>query len=124
VEEKKTWTGGPHAGKLSSMIKNEWDPNMLRFSKANADVWKPCGWHMSYFMSAVEVSNKIMSFSHSEYNKQPFIDVSYITQKMKAGEDLFGRDGEELLRASPSSEFLPLTVTNNRDYYRHFLEIA
>lgn len=73
---------------------------------------------MSYFMSPEDIVNKLGAFSHSELNKPPFNDIAYITQKMKAGEDLFGRKGEELIRTSDKP--LPRLVTKNMHHFSHF----
>jgi beta-1,4-mannosyl-glycoprotein beta-1,4-N-acetylglucosaminyltransferase len=51
-------------------------------------------WHLSYFGSENFIENKIKNFSHQEYNREEYTDPDKIRERMKKGEDLFGRDSE------------------------------
>lgn len=55
------------------------------------------GWHLSYFMTPEEISAKIRSFSHQEYNTPELTDPERIKQKIERGADLFDRPGEMLV---------------------------
>lgn len=66
-------------------------PQKLRDSK-NSMVWiHNGGWHLTYFGNAENIQNKIKNFAHQEYNQEKFTDLSYIEQKISAGEELYGR---------------------------------
>lgn len=62
------------------------------------------GWHLSYFMDAAKIRKKLMSFSHTEFNCEPYINISYIQDRIAKGEDLFRRPKNQYdLR--PATEF-------------------
>lgn len=56
------------------------------------------GWHLSYFMSAGEIADKIRNFSHQEFNLPQFTNEHIIKYRMDKGEDLFDRQGENLIK--------------------------
>jgi hypothetical protein len=58
-----------------------------------ADLIERGGWHLSYFGSAAFIRNKIQSWSHQEYNSQPFTDEARIRARVAAGADPFDRPG-------------------------------
>lgn len=50
------------------------------------------GWHFSYFGDTDFIINKIMKFSHQEYNKEEYLNKDLIKDKIKKCIDLFNRD--------------------------------
>ena len=52
------------------------------------------GWHMSYFGSEYFIENKIKHFSHQEFNSDVYTNPEVIKERVKKGEDLFGRELE------------------------------
>lgn len=50
------------------------------------------GWHLSYFGDANFIKNKIISFSHQEYNNDYYTDLSKIEYKINNSIDLFDRN--------------------------------
>ena len=65
------------------------------------------GWHLSYFLTPEQISNKIKSFGHQEFNKAGIVDVESIRGKIAAGKDLFDREGVDFERISVGSLPLP-----------------
>lgn len=51
-----------------------------------------CGWHLSYFGDSRFIQNKIQQFSHQEYNTGAYTDLDSITEKIRNGRDLYGRN--------------------------------
>jgi beta-1,4-mannosyl-glycoprotein beta-1,4-N-acetylglucosaminyltransferase len=49
------------------------------------------GWHLSYFGSVEQIQNKIMNFSHQEFNRPQFTDIDKIADRVEHGVDLYGR---------------------------------
>jgi beta-1,4-mannosyl-glycoprotein beta-1,4-N-acetylglucosaminyltransferase len=49
------------------------------------------GWHLSYFGDKKFIRNKLMEFSHQEYNNELFTAEDAIEQRIRASSDLFGR---------------------------------
>lgn len=50
------------------------------------------GWHLSYWMSAEEISEKIKSFSHQEFNNAQYNNIETIRRMIREGKDVFNRD--------------------------------
>jgi len=72
------------------------------------------GWHLSYFMSAEQIANKIRSFSHQEYNTPDFTDPKAISDRIRDYKDLFDRPGEDFVRADHAE--LPTNIHWLNDY--------
>ena len=50
------------------------------------------GWHLSYFGDVSFIQKKIKSFSHQQYNTEPYNTAENIKDCMKNSTDLFNRD--------------------------------
>jgi beta-1,4-mannosyl-glycoprotein beta-1,4-N-acetylglucosaminyltransferase len=50
------------------------------------------GWHFSFLKKATDISKKIKSFAHQEYNESKFLNLIEIEKKINSGTDLFDRD--------------------------------
>ena len=50
------------------------------------------GWHFNDLKTPEELSNKIKSYAHQEFNKDKFVDVRKISDRLKNRQDLFDRD--------------------------------
>ena len=49
------------------------------------------GWHFSFLKNPESIRNKIISYSHQEYNKKEFTNTDLIRKRISLGEDLFKR---------------------------------
>ena len=63
--------------------------NKLRFVKADVSL-PDSGWHFSYLGGIESIRRKLSAFAHTEFNDVP---VRILEQRLKSGEDLFGRAG-------------------------------
>lgn len=80
-------------------------PNIIRQKfYGRVGIIPNAGWHLSYFMTVDEIINKLRSFSHTEYNKEQYLDRNNIQHAIDNGLDLFKRDNENLI---PSNNRLP-----------------
>jgi beta-1,4-mannosyl-glycoprotein beta-1,4-N-acetylglucosaminyltransferase len=50
------------------------------------------GWHFSFLKNPRDISKKIKSYSHSEYNKSIFTDEKKIEERIKSKVDIFDRN--------------------------------
>jgi len=50
------------------------------------------GWHFSFLKNPENISKKIKSFAHQEYNNLVFSDLDKIKKRVDSGKDLFDRD--------------------------------
>ena len=53
---------------------------------------KDGGWHFSFLKEPHFIKNKIISYSHQEYNTEKFTDINNIKEKISKGKDLFDRE--------------------------------
>lgn len=86
---RKLWSGTVIARNL--MVQNE-TPQKLRNNRFNKQHIRYGGWHLSYFMTPEKIIEKLKSFVHQEYNKEPYINLEYIKNKIFLGEDLFDKE--------------------------------
>jgi beta-1,4-mannosyl-glycoprotein beta-1,4-N-acetylglucosaminyltransferase len=50
------------------------------------------GWHFSFLKKSDDVSKKIKSFAHQEYNNKKFVDQREIENRIKSRSDIFDRN--------------------------------
>ena len=63
---------------------------------------------MSYFGNVDFIRNKLLNFSHQEYNNEYWLDPKRIDERIKAGEDMFDRGSENWSRIDPQdNDYLP-----------------
>ena len=89
-----------------------------RLDKIKWNIVDKGGWHFSFIMSPMEVSKKIKSFAHSEFNKTKFTNIDEITEKINSHKDLFGRDFKFTVI---KDEELPNFIIENREKFSDFL---
>ena len=50
------------------------------------------GWHFSFLKDSSQISSKLKSYAHQEYNNDKINKVELIEEKLKKGEDILGRN--------------------------------
>ena len=86
-----------------------------RFDKPrNIQVIKDGGWHFAYLHTAQNISRKIKSFAHGEFNKKNLTDEKEIQKRIENKEDIFNRGYD--LKKIDIDETYP-------DYIRQNLEL-
>jgi beta-1,4-mannosyl-glycoprotein beta-1,4-N-acetylglucosaminyltransferase len=66
--------------------------NFFRFDKEkNIEIFNNGGWHFNNIMDARNISLKLKTFAHSEFNKKKYNDVNIIQSKINKRIDLFDR---------------------------------
>jgi len=70
-------------------------------------------------MKPEEISEKIKSFAHSEYNKPEFTDVNNIKKKINLKQDLYGRDF--IFEKMTNINDLPEYIIQNKKKFSEFL---
>ena len=50
------------------------------------------GWHFSFLKKSEEISRKLKSYAHQEYNLEKYYNIGSIEEKMKKGEDILDRN--------------------------------
>ena len=59
--------------------------------KKDIQLIKDGGWHFSFLKDATAIKNKIIAYSHQEYNTKEFTNTELIEKKISLGQDLFNR---------------------------------
>ena len=67
----------------------------------------------------MDISNKIKSFAHQEFNKENFTDVNKIEKKIVNMSDIFGRD--YIYKRVELDESFPKYILDNQEKYREWL---
>ena len=65
--------------------------SILGIFKNNIQIINNGGWHFSFLKEPESIRNKIISYSHQEYNIKKFTDIVSIKKKISSGQDLFER---------------------------------
>tara|TARA_Y100001970_G_scaffold4191_1_gene4900 strand:- start:9500 stop:10294 length:795 start_codon:yes stop_codon:yes gene_type:complete len=90
-----------------------------RFDKIKWNTIDDGGWHFSNIMTPQQISEKIKSFAHSEYNKPEFTNVENIKNKIQDKKDIFNRNFE--FKKLTSEKELPNYIFENKEKFSSFL---
>ena len=90
-----------------------------RFDKLRWNIIEEGGWHFSFVMSSINIKKKIESFAHTELNKQEFINIETIQQKINLKQDLFGRPFKFI--KIEDEKILPEYLVSNKNKFLDFL---
>ncbi len=92
--------------------------SQLRFYNCNA--LASGGWHLSYFGSVEQIQNKIMNFSHQEFNESKFTDLGKIKERVNNGVDLYDRENPIIQVPIKDNPYLPVRYDEFlTDYYKN-----
>ena len=86
----------------------------------SASLIEDAGWHFSYLMDELRISDKIQSFSHQEFNKEEYYNAEKIKDRVDNNQDLFGRKNKEMKIVELDSSF-PSYLLNNMNKYKDFI---
>ena len=77
------------------------------------------GWHFSFLKKPDSIKNKIISYSHQEFNKEEFINIKNIENKISQGKDLFDRKiGYKVV---PIDDSYPEYIYKNKDIFKDWI---
>ena len=91
--------------------------DMFRFNnpkmktRSGVRIIKNGGWHLSYFGDEQFIQNKLMNFSHQEYNKPHITDLNEIKKCVEERKDICQRRGIEFIHVPiETNNFLPKSI--------------
>ena len=90
-----------------------------RIDKLNWNIVENGGWHFSNVMSPKEISEKLKSFAHSEFDKPEFTDEEIIKKKIELKKDIFGRNFQ--FKKIDDDKELPKYLIENKSKFFKFL---
>ena len=85
----------------------------------NLQVIQNGGWHFAYLQSPENISKKIQSFAHGEFNKADIANEENIRMKIERGQDVFDR-GYSLKKVQVDSTF-PEYILENKDKLKKWI---
>ena len=77
------------------------------------------GWHFSFLKDPDSIRNKIVSYSHQEYNKAEFTNINLIEKKILKGEDLFNRNIK--YKKVNLDESFPNYIIKNKEKFKKWI---
>tara|TARA_Y100001958_G_C21201795_1_gene528352 strand:+ start:436 stop:1242 length:807 start_codon:yes stop_codon:yes gene_type:complete len=77
------------------------------------------GWHFSFLQSPEDISKKIQSYSHGEFNTKSNTDINKINQKIKNNLDIFDRGFK--LKNIPIDESFPEYIVKNKESLKNWI---
>ena len=85
----------------------------------NLQIIKNGGWHFAYLQSPENISKKIKSFAHGEFNKVNFVNQGNIKEKIIMGKDIFDR-GIIYKKVQIDSSF-PKYIVDNKEKLKEWI---
>ena len=85
----------------------------------NIQIIKDGGWHFAYLQSPENISKKIKSFAHGEFNKENISNEENIKLKIERGQDIFDR-GYSLKKVEVDQSF-PEYILKNKDKLKEWI---
>jgi beta-1,4-mannosyl-glycoprotein beta-1,4-N-acetylglucosaminyltransferase len=77
------------------------------------------GWHFAYLQDVKNISKKIKSFAHGDFNKAEIVSEKNIELKINQGEDVLGR-GYKIEKIEIDSSY-PEYIINNKDKLKNWI---
>ena len=77
------------------------------------------GWHFAYLQSPENISKKIKSFAHGEFNKDEFVDIEKIGERINNNKDIFNR-GFNLKKINIDEAF-PDYILKNQNIFKDWI---
>ena len=77
------------------------------------------GWHFAYLQSPENISKKIKSFSHGEFNKEDFVNLKNIKEKILMEKDIFDR--EISYKKVPIDNSFPKYIVDNQEKLKEWI---
>ena len=77
------------------------------------------GWHFAYLQDVKNISQKIKSFAHGEFNKEEIVNEKNIELRINRGEDVLGR-GYKIKKIEIDSSY-PGYIVKNKDKLKNWI---
>ncbi len=85
----------------------------------NIQIIENGGWHFAYLQTPKNISKKIKSFAHGEFNKSDITNEDTIKEKIEKGQDIFKR-GFNLKKVEIDSSF-PNFIIENKEKLKEWI---
>ena len=85
----------------------------------NLQIIENGGWHFAYLKSPEDISKKIQSSAHGEFNKANFTNQENIKEKINMGQDIFNR-GISYRKVKIDNSF-PKYIVENKEKFKEWI---
>jgi beta-1,4-mannosyl-glycoprotein beta-1,4-N-acetylglucosaminyltransferase len=85
----------------------------------NLQIIENGGWHFAYLQNPENISKKIKSFAHGEFNNENFSNKKNIEDKIKKGQDIFDRDIN--FKKIEIDESYPKYIIENKEKFKKWI---
>jgi len=125
-ETENNWHGSKIC-KKKNLKSPQWLRN-LKFKKypfwridkpRNLQIIENGGWHFAYLQTPENISKKIKSFAHGEFNKADFTNQNKIQEKINMGKDIFDR-GISYKKVEIDNSF-PRYIVDNKEKLKDWI---
>ena len=103
----------------SLKTKNTEAPVWKFWKEKSIQLIKNGGWHFTYLMKPEEISQKIKSMAHTEFNREEFVDTEKIKIKIEKLQDPFDRNHK--LKKVKIDENYPEYIKNNIKIFKNWI---
>jgi len=87
--------------------------------KKNIQIINNGGWHFSFLKDPESIKNKIIAYSHQEYNTKEYTDIKLIEKKISLGEDLFKRKFK--YKKIEIDNTFPRYIVENKELFKNWI---
>ena len=77
------------------------------------------GWHFNYLSEPEEISKKLKTFAHTEYDKDKFTNLDTIKENINSMKDLFNK-GYQYHKVKLDNTF-PEYILNNQEKFNQWI---
>ena len=85
----------------------------------NLQIIENGGWHFAYLQTTENISKKIKSFAHGEFNKPNFNNPEIIKEKINKGKDIFDR--EITYKKVEIDSSFPKYIYDNKEKFKEWI---
>ena len=93
--------------------------SFFKFFKKEVQIINDGGWHFSFLKDPKSIKNKIISYSHQEYNTQDYTNIKKIEEKISLGKDLFERN--IVYKKINIDNSFPDYIINNKEKFKNWI---
>ena len=101
---------------LSKNLKKWWRPD----KEKNIELINNGGWHFKDIFTPEELSIKLKTFAHKEFDTEEFTNVEIIKKKISLKKDLYNKD--QIYSKVEINDDFPEYILNNMDKLSEFIE--
>ena len=102
------------------ILKKNLKYSFLRINKERSiEILEDGGWHFNYLLKPEEISTKLKTFAHTEFNKEEYTNIKKIKDNIDNFKDLFNR-GHKYQKIEIDKNF-PKYIFENKEQLKEWI---